>query len=68
MYVRDPNECIQAQITVVDNRISHAQQWRNILSQTLTLTGFLLLFLDPSVHFLSQGEITKIKEEIDRGM
>ena len=41
------------------------------LSQTLTLTHltFLLFFLDPSIHFLAaQGEIAKIKEEIDRGM
>jgi len=29
----------------------------------------MLLFLDPSIHFLAaQGEITKIKEEIDKGM
>ena len=27
------------------------------------------MFLDPSLHFLAaQGEIAKIKEEIDRGM
>lgn len=29
----------------------------------------LLLFLDPSLHFLAaQGEIAKIKEEIDKGV
>lgn len=34
-----------------------------------SLTGLCLMFSDPSLHFLAaQGEIAKIKEEIDKGV